>query len=118
MRKSIVLIAALLTATTAMAADLSVSKSNCSISYINKVAMNEGLAKATTLSKNCIAKGYNASKNWLSDKTSSGASSAKDVGEKSWDFMKEKGAAAKDAASNLADKGLEKAAALKDKLFK
>jgi hypothetical protein len=118
MRKSIVLIAALLTATGAMAADLSVSKSNCSISYINKVAMNEGLAKATTLSKNCIAKGYNASKNWLSDKTSSGASSAKDVGEKSWDFMKEKGAAAKDAASNLADKGLEKAAALKDKLFK
>ena len=118
MRKSIVLIAALLTATTAMAADLSVSKSNCSISYINKVAMNEGLAKATTLSKNCIAKGYNASKNWLSDKTSSGASSAKDVGEKSWDFMKEKGVAAKDAASNLADKGLEKAAALKDKLFK
>ena len=118
MRKSIVLIAALLTATSAMAADLSVSKSNCSISYINKVAMNEGLAKATTLSKNCIAKGYNASKNWLSDKTSSGASSAKDVGEKSWDFMKEKGAAAKDAASNLADKGLEKAAALKDKLFK
>lgn len=118
MRKSIVLVAALLTTTTAMAADLSVSKSNCSISYINKVAMNEGLAKATTLSKNCIAKGYNASKNWLSDKTSSGASSAKDVGEKSWDFMKEKGAAAKDAASNLADKGLEKAAALKDKLFK
>ena len=118
MRKSIVLVAALLTAATAMAADLSVSKSNCSISYINKVAMNEGLAKATTLSKNCIAKGYNASKNWLSDKTSSGASSAKDVGEKSWDFMKEKGAAAKDAASNLADKGLEKAAALKDKLFK
>ena len=118
MRKSIVLVVALLTATTAMAADLSVSKSNCSISYINKVAMNEGLAKATTLSKNCIAKGYNASKNWLSDKTSSGASSAKDVGEKSWDFMKEKGAAAKDAASNLADKGLEKAAALKDKLFK
>jgi hypothetical protein len=118
MRKSIVLIAALLTATGAMAADLSVSKSNCSISYINKVAMNEGLAKATTLSKNCIAKGYNASKNWLSDKTSSGASSAKDVGEKSWDFMKEKGAAAKDTASNLADKGLEKAAALKDKLFK
>jgi hypothetical protein len=118
MRKSIVLIAALLTATSAMAADLSVSKSNCSISYINKVAMNEGLAKATTLSKNCIAKGYNASKNWLSDKTSSGASSAKDVGEKSWDFMKEKGAAAKEAAGNLADKGLEKAAALKDKLFK
>ena len=118
MRKSIVLIAALLTATGAMAADLSVSKSNCSISYINKVAMNEGLAKATTLSKNCIAKGYNASKNWLSDKTSSGASSAKDVGEKSWDFMKEKGAAAKEAAGNLADKGLEKAAALKDKLFK
>lgn len=118
MRKSIVLIAALLTATSAMAADLSVSKSNCSISYINKVAMNEGLAKATTLSKNCIAKGYNASKNWLSDKTSSGASSAKDVGAKSWDFMKEKGAVAKDAASNLADKGLEKAAALKDKLFK
>ena len=118
MRKSIVLVATLLTATSAMAADLSVSKSNCSISYINKVAMNEGLAKATTLSKNCIAKGYNASKNWLSDKTSSGASSAKDVGEKSWDFMKEKGAAAKDAASNLADKGLEKAAALKDKLFK
>ena len=118
MRKSIVLVAALLTATSAMAADLSVSRSNCSISYINKVAMNEGLAKATTLSKNCIAKGYNASKNWLSDKTSSGASSAKDVGEKSWDFMKEKGTAAKDAASNLADKGLEKAAALKDKLFK
>ena len=118
MRKSIVLVATLLTATSAMAADLSVSKSNCSISYINKVAMNEGLAKATTLSKNCIAKGYNASKNWLSDKTSSGASSTKDVGEKSWDFMKEKGAAAKDAASNLADKGLEKAAALKDKLFK
>lgn len=118
MRKSIVLVATLLTATSAMATDLSVSKSNCSISYINKVAMNEGLAKATTLSKNCIAKGYNASKNWLSDKTSSGASSAKDVGEKSWDFMKEKGAAAKDAASNLADKGLEKAAALKDKLFK
>ena len=88
MRKSIVLVAALLTATSAMAADLSVSKSNCSISYINKVAMNEGLAKATTLSKNCIAKGYNASKNWLSDKTSTGASSAKDVGEKSWDFMK------------------------------
>ena len=52
MRKSIVLVAALLTATSAMAADLSVSKSNCSISYINKVAMNEGLAKATTLSKN------------------------------------------------------------------
>ena len=118
MRKSIVLVAALLTATSAMAADLSVSKSNCSISYINKVAMNEGLAKATTLSKNCIAKGYNASKNWLSDKTSSGTSSAKDVGEKSWDFMKEKGAAAKEAAGNLADKGLEKAAALKDKLFK
>ena len=98
MRKSLVLVAALLTATSAMAADLSVSKSNCSVSYINKVAMNEGLAKATTLSKECIAKGYNASK--------------------SWDFMKEKGAAAKEAAGNLADKGLEKAAALKDKLFK
>ena len=118
MRKSLVLVAALLTATSAMAADLSVSKSNCSVSYINKVAMNEGLAKATTLSKECIAKGYNASKSWLSEKTSSGASTAKDVGAKSWDFMKEKGAAAKEAAGNLANKGLEKAADLKNKLFK
>ena len=118
MRKSLVLVAALLTATSAMAADLSVSKSNCSISYINKIAMNEGVAKAATLSKACIAKGYDASKSWLSEKTSGGATTAKDVGAKSWDFMKEKGAAAKEAAGNLADKGLEKAAALKDKLFK
>ena len=80
--------------------------------------MNEGVAKAATLSKACIAKGYDASKSWLSEKTSSGASTAKDVGAKSWDFMKEKGAAAKDAASNLANKGLEKAADLKNKLFK
>ena len=118
MRKSLILVAALLTATSAMAADLSVSKSNCSVSYINKIAMNEGVAKAATLSKACIAKGYDASKSWLSEKTSSGASTAKDVGAKSWDFMKEKGAAAKDAASNLANKGLEKAADLKNKLFK
>ena len=80
--------------------------------------MNEGLAKATTLSKACIAKGYDASKSWLSDKAGSGSSLAKDLGAKSWDFMKEKGAAAKEAAGNLANKGLEKAADLKNKLFK
>ena len=118
MRKSLVLVATLLTATSAMAADLSVSKSNCSVSYINKIAMNEGVAKAATLSKACIAKGYDASKSWLSEKTSGGASTAKDVGAKSWDFMKEKGAAAKEAAGNLANKGLEKATDLKNKLFK
>ncbi|MBO7173037.1 MAG: hypothetical protein J6V64_01705 [Burkholderiaceae bacterium] len=117
MRKLFVL-AAVLTATSAMAADLTPTSANCSISNINKIAMNEGLAKATTLSKNCIAKGYTASKKWLGEKTASGAETAKDAGSASWDFMKEKGAAAKDVASDLADKGLEKAAALKDKLFK
>ena len=103
MRKLFVL-AALLTATSAMAADLTPTKANCSVSYINKIAMNEGLSKATTLSKNCIAKGYTSSKKWLSEKTASGSSSAKDLGAASWDFVKDKGSAAKDAAGKFADK--------------
>lgn len=116
MRKLLVL-AAMLTATSAMAADLTPTKANCSVSYINNVAMNEGLAKATTLSKNCIAKGYTNSKAWLKEKTAKGTDSAKDAGSASWDFVKDKSKDAKNAASDLADKGLEKAAELKKKIF-
>lgn len=115
MRKFVLITAlSLLTATSAMAA---VSKSDCSVSNINQIAMNQGLSKATALSKECIAKGYTASKSWLMEKGSKGADFAKDKGSDGWDFAKEKGAAVKDAASNMADKGLEKAADLKKKLF-
>ena len=118
MRHLVIAIALAVSATSAMAVDLRPTESNCSISYINRVAMDHGVAKATKLSKACMAKGYNASKDWLKEKTADGAKSAKKTGSAGWDFVKEKSSDAKDAAGDLANKGLEKAAELKDKLFK